>query len=726
MPNGPGPRQRRATKIANRSHVTPFDKLAQWNAQIMNLGAQGSIPSIVGNSLEFVKLTAANIPGVMDNPATEDLIMGQWDILFSANGNIGMTNGAISGVSTLSSSQNLQISSQTGTLVTGGRFEVQPILGAEIKLQCASTGGVGPINIVWPDTLDANGYNITIGGNRTSGSCQVNIMNNNYNNSASFLQLGSGTLGSNRISARQIDIDAGTNGLQMGSDAGVTIDAATHIEIDAAGRLDLSGNQIFIDSDGAGGVNVSSATDITMDAATVDVEATTKLDLSGTNMSINSSNNLEVKAGATLDLSSDNSKLNGTTTLDITGATINMRYDVSMNVTQDISTNEIWITNIGGSGYARQRENDAGFGSSGWPSSNGTTQGNNTIVKIGRWVDYGGLAAVNMWTLPNISPWNQMSNSNSVIQDGRSLVGMNLRSTYNYFLKREAQGNLQMGDFQVRQKSARFFDQTETWADTNLTENGDIGFVEISAKSNNQSFVYYGNSDVITMKNPMSLSFSSRYAYGTDSGTVLWTLTAGSGSLSVTPGTSSTLGQFRFIKPGSGSGSGGGSVSWASDTVMSPGSGFLPKISLDGGGMIHSRNNIPQSGWIVGFIVMEGGINTTFESYTASSPLDTSGTTGNFGSLSFDIITGTIPSSGLSPTVVASNIHFHTLNGGTRTQRTMKTFRNAIRYNNITTGLGIRFKVTVNDPNNPTLNNFVSIKGNTLLIELLVIEDVKL
>ena len=50
-------------------------------------------------------------------------------------------------------------------------------------------------------------------------------------------------------------------------------------------------------------------------------------------------------------------------------------------------------------------------------------------------MDYGGLAAVNMWTLPNISPWNQMSNSNSVIQDGRSLVGMNLRSTYNYFLK---------------------------------------------------------------------------------------------------------------------------------------------------------------------------------------------------------------------------------------------------------------------------------------------------
>ena len=49
---GPGPRQRRATKIANRSHVTPFDKLAQWNAQIMRLGSQGAVPSIVGNNLE--------------------------------------------------------------------------------------------------------------------------------------------------------------------------------------------------------------------------------------------------------------------------------------------------------------------------------------------------------------------------------------------------------------------------------------------------------------------------------------------------------------------------------------------------------------------------------------------------------------------------------------------------------------------------------------------------
>ena len=81
MPTGPGPRQRRATKIANRSHVTPFDKLAQWNAEIMKLGTQGAVPSIVGNSLEFVKLKAADIPGVSNNPAKADLDMNGFGII---------------------------------------------------------------------------------------------------------------------------------------------------------------------------------------------------------------------------------------------------------------------------------------------------------------------------------------------------------------------------------------------------------------------------------------------------------------------------------------------------------------------------------------------------------------------------------------------------------------------------------------------------------------------
>tara|TARA_X000001036_G_scaffold357804_1_gene340162 strand:- start:725 stop:2665 length:1941 start_codon:yes stop_codon:yes gene_type:complete len=402
-----------------------------------------------------------------------------------------------------------------------------------------------------------------------------------------------------------------------------------------------------------------------------------------------------------------------------------VQFNPSGTPSGTINLSEFKLTNINGSGYARHRENHAGFPyQGGWPNS-GTTAGSNTVFKIHGWVDYGGLAAVNLFTLPNVSPWPQIADNPNA--DGRGLIGMNLRSTYNYFLKRYAQGDLYMQDHQVRQKSALFHDQTETWADTNISQKGDIGFVEISTKSDNQSFVYHGNNDVITMKNPMSLSFSARYAYGTHSGTVLWTSTQGSGgSLSATNPTGSTLGQFRFIKPGSGAGPNQGSVSWASDTVMSPGSGCLPKIATDGSGMLHSRNNIPQSGWIVGFIVMEGGNSTTFEAYQSNNPNATSGTPGNYGSLVFDIVTGNFASgTGLS-TSIASDIHTHNINGGSRTQRTMKTFREAIRYDNITTGLGIRFKVTVADPNQPGLWNFVSIKGNTLLIELLVIEDVVL
>jgi len=273
----PGPRQRRATKIANRSKVTPFDRLAQWNAQIMNLGPQGAIPSIVGNSLEFIKLNASSIPGIMDNPATEDLIMGPWDIHFHTGGNINMTNGMISGLQNLNSSGNLTLNALTS-----------------IKIGNGTT------------LLD--------------------------------------------LSGTQINLDAGTTGLQLGSDANVTIDAADNInidaggniELDAVGRLDLSGNQIYIDSDGAGGVNIAATTDITMDATNIDIEAVRLLDLSGNQMTINSTNNLEVKAGATLGLSSTNSTLNGTSTVDITGTTINIGTSSS---TVDIS-GQITINNV--------------------------------------------------------------------------------------------------------------------------------------------------------------------------------------------------------------------------------------------------------------------------------------------------------------------------------------------------------------------------------------------
>jgi hypothetical protein len=291
MPKGPGPRQRRATKIANRSHVTPFDKLAQWNAEIMKLGTQGAVPSIVGNSLEFVKLKASDIPGVMNNPATANLVMNQWDILFSANGNISMTNGEISGVQNLNggSSGNLTLDASTSINIGNGSLGSLDLNSIQTKI----TGTT---------LLDLEGTQIYIDAGVTG--LQLGSDGGVTIDAVSEIEIDAG--GRLDLSGNQIDIDAGANGLQLGSDAKVTIDAVSDIEIDAGGRLDLSGNQIYIDSDGVGGVNISSATDITMDAANVDMEATTKLDLSGNQMTIHSSNNLEIKAGATLDLSSTN------------------------------------------------------------------------------------------------------------------------------------------------------------------------------------------------------------------------------------------------------------------------------------------------------------------------------------------------------------------------------------------------------------------------------------
>jgi len=350
MPNGPGPRQRRATKIANRSHVAPFDRLAQWNAQIMNLGAQGSIPSIVGNSLEFVKLTAANIPGVMNNPATKDLDMNGFGIIRANRLEVDST-----------STPSVNINGQSATLLVKGTSK------SSIEME-------GPQNII-----------------RGSSQLKIetgNTFNTNNNiriepyGTLSLQSLGAGGAGNGTIvmgnsslalidlSGNQINLDAGTNGLQMGSDAGVTIDAVSNInvatdtsltleaasnikietftnikilsgggdiEIDAVGRLDLSGSQIFIDSDGVG-VNISAANVITMDAANIDVEATTKLDLSGTNMTINSTSNLEVKSGATLDITGANINIGSTSsTVDISGQiTLNKVANLTAtNVTAD-------------------------------------------------------------------------------------------------------------------------------------------------------------------------------------------------------------------------------------------------------------------------------------------------------------------------------------------------------------------------------------------------------
>ena len=77
---GTGHSARYKGSISNRSKISPFEHLAKWNQQL--LGADGAVPSIVGgNSLEFKKLDATNIAGVMHNPAIANLNMNCLNII---------------------------------------------------------------------------------------------------------------------------------------------------------------------------------------------------------------------------------------------------------------------------------------------------------------------------------------------------------------------------------------------------------------------------------------------------------------------------------------------------------------------------------------------------------------------------------------------------------------------------------------------------------------------
>ena len=121
---GTGHSARYKGSISNRSKISPFEHLAKWNQQL--LGADGAVPSIVGgNSLEFKKLDASNIAGVMHNPAIADLNMNTFDI-FNA------TDITLSG--------NLKIDGGNGLLIsntpTTGLISK---FGGDIELQSANT-----------------------------------------------------------------------------------------------------------------------------------------------------------------------------------------------------------------------------------------------------------------------------------------------------------------------------------------------------------------------------------------------------------------------------------------------------------------------------------------------------------------------------------------------------------------------------------------------------------
>ena len=86
---GTGHSARYKGSISNRVRISPFQRLAEWNAQL--LGADGAVPTITGGGggLAFKKLDASDIAGVMTNPASTagggSLDMSSLDIFNVAN-----------------------------------------------------------------------------------------------------------------------------------------------------------------------------------------------------------------------------------------------------------------------------------------------------------------------------------------------------------------------------------------------------------------------------------------------------------------------------------------------------------------------------------------------------------------------------------------------------------------------------------------------------------------
>ncbi len=70
---GTGHSARYKGSISNRVRISPFQRLAEWNAQL--LGADGAVPTITGGGggLAFKKLDASDIEGVLHNPTKVNL-----------------------------------------------------------------------------------------------------------------------------------------------------------------------------------------------------------------------------------------------------------------------------------------------------------------------------------------------------------------------------------------------------------------------------------------------------------------------------------------------------------------------------------------------------------------------------------------------------------------------------------------------------------------------------
>ena len=234
---GTGHSARYKGSISNRSKISPFEHLAKWNQQL--LGADGAVPSIVnGGDLQFKKLDASDITGVMHNPATEDLNMNTFDI-FNA------TNITLSNQLTITGGNGLGITNTTavGTISKPGgqiRITSSDVVGglAESAVFTLQAGAATPnATISLTDTRKNSKFEI---GHASVGATindlrqiKIGVTSSGYNGGEQ-IDIGSTSIGgiTNAINIGNIGTNcrinlragtSGTSGIQIGAGGGTRI-----------------------------------------------------------------------------------------------------------------------------------------------------------------------------------------------------------------------------------------------------------------------------------------------------------------------------------------------------------------------------------------------------------------------------------------------------------------------------------------------------------------------
>ena len=129
---GTGHSARYKGSISNRVRISPFQRLAEWNAQL--LGADGAVPTITGGggSLAFKKLDASDIDGVMTNPAST-----------AGGGSLDMSSLDIFNVANITLSGQLKIDGGNGLIISNNATSGSiSRIGGNITIQSTEVSSV--------------------------------------------------------------------------------------------------------------------------------------------------------------------------------------------------------------------------------------------------------------------------------------------------------------------------------------------------------------------------------------------------------------------------------------------------------------------------------------------------------------------------------------------------------------------------------------------------------